>query len=749
MGALVLLSGVGESLDQQFRSSRDSLRSHAASGEVHVVEIDARSLDRIGRWPLPRSVHGALIDQLHDAGARSIAFDVDFSAVSEPSEDAKMAAALKRAGGSVILPTISRAAGSGSAEFNESAPIKPFRDHAFLGAVNVVPDTDGFIRRMLLGVETFGVPRPALPTLLAESTAKIGQSFDVDYAIEPSSIPRHSLIDVIDGKVLAGALAGKRVIIGGTAIEIGDRYPVPRYGVIPGVVIQALAAETLLKGKVPETWNGAWLLGMVLLLTGWTLRPGLRARRISALAGAAVAIPMLPIVPEAFFAATVAVAPALAAALAAVGIAAAGILADRARERALTDPDTGLPNTRALVASIRSLPRASIVVARIDRFAAIASGLGPDAAGKLILRVADRLRYANGERDIFRTDEASLAWLEDAGEEATLGQRLDALAAVMRAPVECGRPVDVPLTFGHVRADGQDTKQAVANATLAAQQASRKGTRWESFTEADGAAADWQLSLVGELKTALASGEIHNWYQPKLDLISGEVVGAEALVRWVHPTRGAIMPDSFIPLIEEHGRARDLTAHVIGQALQDALDWQASGFTLGVAVNVSATLLADHEFIEMVGQTLQASGLPTSRVTIEVTESAAMNDPKRAIAALESWSALGVSISIDDYGTGQSSLAYLQKLPATELKIDKSFVQTIGSDRRNAIMVRSTVALAHELGMRVVAEGIEDAECLQLLSEMGCDTAQGYHIGRPMSASMFAAFVAERSRRAA
>jgi EAL domain-containing protein (putative c-di-GMP-specific phosphodiesterase class I) len=183
--------------------------------------------------------------------------------------------------------------------------------------------------------------------------------------------------------------------------------------------------------------------------------------------------------------------------------------------------------------------------------------------------------------------------------------------------------------------------------------------------------------------------------------------------------------------------------------MEDALHWRDHGFSIGVAVNVSAGLLADHEFIEMVAQILLSSRLAPGWVTIEVTETAAMDNPERAIAALESWRRHGVNISIDDYGTGQSSLNYLQKLPATELKVDKSFVRTIADDPRNAIMVRSTVVLAHELGMKVVAEGIEDAECLRLLKEMGCDLGQGYHIGRPMSADALADFLSERPRCAA
>jgi EAL domain-containing protein (putative c-di-GMP-specific phosphodiesterase class I) len=390
-----------------------------------------------------------------------------------------------------------------------------------------------------------------------------------------------------------------------------------------------------------------------------------------------------------------------------------------------------------------------VVVARIEGFPAIAAALGPVLTAKLVERVSDRLRFAQSDTRIYRTDDASLAWRDGAGDAASLEGRIEAVAALMRAPIDCGRLVDVTLSFGVAPVCAKTLQQGVSNATLAAVRAARLGLRWQPYTAADGEFADRQLSLLAELDIAMASGQLWNAYQPKLDLASGRIVGAEALVRWEHPQMGPISPDTFIPLVEEQGRARDLTAFVLEQALEDALVWEEAGFPIGVAVNVSATLLADHEFIEMVGQVLQRSPLVAERVTIEVTESATMSSPERAIAALESWRGHGVQIAIDDYGTGQSSLGYLQKLPATELKIDKSFVRTVGSDQRNAIMVRSTIALAHELGMRVVGEGVEDASCLRALTEIGCDTAQGYFIGRPMSGADLLDYLDERERAAA
>jgi EAL domain-containing protein (putative c-di-GMP-specific phosphodiesterase class I) len=184
----------------------------------------------------------------------------------------------------------------------------------------------------------------------------------------------------------------------------------------------------------------------------------------------------------------------------------------------------------------------------------------------------------------------------------------------------------------------------------------------------------------------------------------------------------------------------DLTLHVMAEALEAASGWRHGGCPLGVAVNISATLLHDQAFLDRLERLLRGSPLPADQVTLEVTESAAMADPDAAILALDRWRRLGVGVSIDDYGTGQSSLAYLQSIPATELKIDRVFIAAMADDPRNRILVRSTIAMAHELGLEVVAEGVEDQACLDLLRDMGCDQVQGYLISRPLGAEAVAAF---------
>jgi EAL domain-containing protein (putative c-di-GMP-specific phosphodiesterase class I) len=474
-----------------------------------------------------------------------------------------------------------------------------------------------------------------------------------------------------------------------------------------------------------------------------------RRLRASLFVAGASGIVLLPVLAEELAAISFHIGPAVAA-IAGVAVAAgATILGERFQARAMTDRATRLPNMSALERAFEQARGSTVLVARIDRFSALAAGLGADAAARLVARVADRIALAHDQRTVYRADEASLAWLEPPHDETMLEDRLEAIAAVMRSPVDCGRMVDVTLHIGMACDPGAEAEQLVANATLATAHAARKGIRWEHFSADDSDEANWHLSLLTELEGAMMSGQVWNAYQPKLDIRSGRIVGAEALVRWLHPQRGPIPPDSFIPLIEQHGRAGDLTFHVLGQAIEDLLLWDEAGLPIGVAVNVSASLLNDGQFIDQVRWALERSEIGTDRLTIEVTESATMRDPGQAIRALESWRALGLNVSIDDYGTGQSSLGYLEKLPATELKIDKSFVATVNHDPRNAIMVRSTIAMAHELGMGVVAEGIEDEACLKTLGEFGCDTGQGYHIGRPMSAANLRVFLQGGQRHAA
>jgi EAL domain-containing protein (putative c-di-GMP-specific phosphodiesterase class I) len=243
-----------------------------------------------------------------------------------------------------------------------------------------------------------------------------------------------------------------------------------------------------------------------------------------------------------------------------------------------------------------------------------------------------------------------------------------------------------------------------------------------------------RLALLGELRRAIDQQQLLLHYQPKVDAHIGQVLGVEALVRWQHPEHGLLPPGEFIPLAERTGLITPLTHYVLDAALRQCNAWRQAGHELAVAVNVSARRLLDLEFPDEVAGLLARWEVPARLLVVEITESTIMADPTHAIQILERLNARGVEVSIDDFGTGYSSMAYLKSLPVHELKVDRSFVSKMTSNPSDAVIVRSTVDLGRNLGLRVVAEGVEDSVTLQELDALGCDAVQGYYISRPVPA---------------
>jgi EAL domain-containing protein (putative c-di-GMP-specific phosphodiesterase class I) len=241
------------------------------------------------------------------------------------------------------------------------------------------------------------------------------------------------------------------------------------------------------------------------------------------------------------------------------------------------------------------------------------------------------------------------------------------------------------------------------------------------------------------------AGQLFVVYQPQVDLSSGRVVGAEALIRWRHPDRGVIFPDEFVALAENTGLVGPITGFVLQAALRTNRRWRELGLDVGVSVNLSVRHLADLTLPEQVAEALDKWEVPAHRLTVEVTETSIMSDPRRAVRVLSQIRAMGVSLAIDDFGTGYSSLSYLRQLDVDELKIDRSFVTHLAGNGSDEIIVRSTVDLGHNLGLRVVAEGVESEDTVARLARLGCDRAQGYFIGRPMSEELMERWLAERA----
>ncbi len=415
------------------------------------------------------------------------------------------------------------------------------------------------------------------------------------------------------------------------------------------------------------------------------------------------------------------------------------------------DQLTGLPNRvlllrrlgPALAESVQSRRPLALLILALDRFREITNTLGHHNGDLIVREVAARLGDAlgNGDRVArLRGDEFGLLLPDaDAALAGKVGERV--LAALERPFIVQRLPIEVSASLGVAVAPqhGGEAETLLRRADAAVQAARALGggasvvysPRCEPHDPA-------QLALLGELRRALETNELRLHYQPKVDLRSHAVVGAEALLRWPHAKRGSVPPSEFIPVAEQTGLIRLLTRWVLDRAAGEARGWERQGRSLPVAVNVSARSLHDGRLIEQIEETLLTHDLPAERLQVELTESAVMADPGRAADVLRDLRSRGVAVAIDDFGTGYSSLGLLRRLPVAELKIDKSFVLGMAGDgAEDTAIVRSTADLAHNLGLRVVAEGVEDQWTLDLLATFGCDQAQGYHIARPMDYTAF------------
>jgi diguanylate cyclase (GGDEF)-like protein len=429
------------------------------------------------------------------------------------------------------------------------------------------------------------------------------------------------------------------------------------------------------------------------------------------------------------------------------------------RHQALHDVLTGLPNRdlfqdrlqQTIAMARREGGCAAVLLIDLDRFKEINDTLGHQSGDELITRVAQSLAATVRESD-------SVARL--GGDEfAVVSPRTDAegaLALADKLRESIARPIvmsgveleiDASVGIAVFPQHGSDGEMLLRRADVAlylskdAHVPSLYDPRQDHYSPE-------RLALVSDLRRAIVSGdELAVFFQPQADLRSGEIVRAEALVRWRHPSRGLLPPDVFLPLAERTGLMRLLTRHVLDAALRQCSAWREQGLDVEVAVNVSGRDLLDIAFPDEVATALGRFGVPAAGLELEITEDTILTDPVRARSVLARLSELGVSLAIDDFGAGYSSLGYLKRLSVDVLKIDRSFVMNMSNDENDEMIVRSTIDLGHNLGLRVVAEGVEDEQTMCRLGELACDVAQGYFLGRPSPAEELAPLLATSGRR--
>jgi diguanylate cyclase (GGDEF)-like protein len=419
------------------------------------------------------------------------------------------------------------------------------------------------------------------------------------------------------------------------------------------------------------------------------------------------------------------------------------------RTLAYTDRLTGLMNRTAFTdalgaALVRREQPIAVALINLRRFRRINECLGYPVGDAVLKQVADRLSQAPSiASHLARVGADHFAAFTPLGPGASLERWGSQLLERLSQPVEVSsQPIDIISAVGLACApnDSSDADDLMRCADLAVEGARRENVALRAYDAGLRAATREQLSLLGELQHAIDANQLLLAFQPKLNLQSGEVVGAEALLRWQHPTRGLLMPGAFIPFAERSGFIRKLTRWALREGATVASEWSREGRPLNVSINISADDLADPLLDRLLRDVLVETRLPSHLLTLELTESGFIGDPDQALLRLQTLKTQGVALSIDDFGTGYSSLSYLTRMPVDELKIDRSFVLAIAGSPEATAVVQAAIEMGHSLGLSVVAEGIEDKGTAADLASLGCDIGQGYVYAKPMPREQFEAW---------
>ncbi len=889
LAALIIAAsvyGFFRPIDDWFQNARFTSFDRPPTGQVVFLEVDAASLQTVGVWPWPRTIHAIITDRLTELGVKSMAFDIDFSAASTPESDATFAAALKRAGGFALLGAFEQSAGNHAGTV-VNTPIAELAEASGLVSVDV-PLGEGNVVRDYPESRLVGGQRiPSLGSALAgtglHATADHDGLFGINFAINLNAIDRISVADLLAGKVAAERLQGRDVVIGASAQELRDFFVTPRYGMIPGGLVHALAAETLLQGLAMEDAPWQWVAGLIAALALLAAILGPRLSRIDWLFGAVVmacavelgafwlqreqmlrvttapvhvalftfvlagivcdlhlrrklhaqaahqrefvrsvlqqviaddfdgmvivnesnkilansrlaldflernvkdsAVQALPVklanlvrdcfASEADGGPRQPVSGQLAMSVTGRGLRELeyvvtissiddeyshrvacltfrDVTERNAEQKRLNflashDPSTGAWLRHELISKMdrhfdgpSHSESMTLILVRLRRFGSVTNSLG-DAVGERLLQSVLARLHAEGHDMVARIGDANFGLLVPnlSGRFGVLHLCRLLIDRLVEPYVIGDRKITVGFDLGvalsSTSGDGADVMLAHARI---AQAAARGGAVncYEIFSpsmEADFTEREW---IETALRQALEQEQFTLAYQPQFDLTSGKCIGAEALIRWHHPERGLVAPDKFIAIAEASGLIIDIGRWVMRTACQEAACWPGH---LSVAVNVSPLQFESPEILADIRAALEFSGLPPSRLTIEVTESAFVSGEGKAVALLGALQFQGVNIALDDFGTGYSSLGYLDRLPFDKIKIDQSFVKRILDDDGAATIVQFVVQLASRLDKTVVAEGVETQAQARLLQKFGCEAVQGYYFGRPMAAVDF------------
>lgn len=559
-----------------------------------------------------------------------------------------------------------------------------------------------------------------------------------DWLIDPHTIRQIDSGDILAGRVIPGALVGKTVFVTTTNPNLGTSVGYLGHGRVPSAMLDISAIEGMKQGPTIDIGPLPFLLLFALLIRlGRSVRqPWLK---VAIYVGLGVSLLVLPAILMTFRI----VSGSGLAIVAFMAYVPARLWQRWHRRVELTNGSSGLPNIDALAAD--GIPDGyDVVGATIGRYEKMLASLPRGLHGECARQIARRLSLASGDSKVYVTDNGHFIWLEEPRSSDSQVDHLEGLKALFSAPLMIdGHLLDTNIHFGLDRNAGNSPVSRIQSALASAEEALSKSKLYEEFGRQNLEQAPWELSLHARIDEGLRNGDIWLALQSKYDLRTDRILGAEALIRWNDPERGAIPPDAFILQAERAGRIEAITYWVFEKALEYSRHLTGIRPQFNLSVNLSARMVDQPGLVPRISELAARYDFDCSLLTFEVTETFNMANREVARDNLAALRAMGFRLSIDDFGTGQASLAYLAEIPSDEIKLDRRFVQSITTDKRERLIVRSIIKLAHALGQEVVAEGVEDEATLEALRWMNCDVAQGYHIGRPIRFEELAALLGQ------
>ena len=706
-------------IEDTFRAARSAARLHSSDQQVLVVAIDDRSLNELNAADTRRDQDAEFLDNLFARGARRVFFDRAYADSTVPAQDAAFVAALKRHESKVHLgmsPSFPQADGSTVA----LVPNPIFRPYVELTSLAGWEGPLGLSTRFPLGERLGDKTYPSLSGALAGIEPREG-SYRIDFSIDYRTIPLASYIDVLRNRVPRDQIAGRDIVVAPSSRATADYHPVPYRGKILGAIHQAIGAETLKRG-IPRDWS--WYPALLLVAIAVLLQRGRGRPSRRVLSLTLVALITFPVLLDAW-SINVDVVPALTA------LVIAWIRLHRLAANSYRGA-TGLQRIEMLHAIGRA-PESDVIALKIRNFATISASLTAEEVDKLLVKAQTMLRATDSDAQ-FAFEKDTFVWLRRAAPVVELESHVRGLHALFRTSITIGAHApDVASSIG-IDVNREASVRARVESAMQSAEDAAHANRIFIVAEAE-LAADraWRLQILSELEGAIKSGEVDVVFQPKVSLSTGAIVGAEALMRWNHPVRGPIDPSIVIAAAEEHNRVDMITRFVLKRAMEQARRAVVVDPAFKVAVNVSAMDLSDPMFMTDLEAIVAAYRFPVRNLVLEITETAPIENDRTVAATLAAIKRMGVGMSVDDFGIGHASLHYLRQIPADEVKIDRSFVSGMQDSVEDRVLVRTAIDMIHSLGRTVVAEGVEDLGAVEMLRQMGCDTAQGYYFYRPIT----------------